>query len=145
MNKTQELETVQGLSIDEIQLGQTASCTRVITDEDVRSFAELSGDRNPVHLDEEYAKGSRFKKRIAHGFLSASLFSALFGTKIPGRGCVYISQSLEFKRPVYLGDTVEATVVVTSIDKEKSRVSFDTFCKVKNKIVISGKAELFLP
>ena len=112
---------------------------------DVKAFAGVSGDRNPVHMDDEYAENSRFKKRIAHGMMSASYFSALFGTKIPGEGCVYVAQSLQFKRPVYLGDTVVATATVTKVDLERRRVFFRTTCKVKNKIVIDGEAELYVP
>ena len=133
------------LSIEEIETGMKVSYSQTITDADVKEFAGISGDRNPVHLDEEYALNSRFKKRIAHGMMSASYFSALFGTKIPGEGCVYVSQSLQFKRPVYLDDTVEATVIVKAIDLQKRRVFFRTICKVKNKIVIDGEAELYVP
>jgi 3-hydroxybutyryl-CoA dehydratase len=96
-------------------------------------------------MDEEYAKNSRYKKRIAHGMITASYFSSLFGTKIPGEGCVYVAQSLRFKRPVYLGDTVVASVIVTSVDLIKKRVFFQTICKVKNKIVTDGEAELYVP
>jgi 3-hydroxybutyryl-CoA dehydratase len=133
------------LAIEDIKVGIEVSYSQTITDEDIRLFSEVSGDRNPVHLDEEYAKNSRYKKRIAHGLMSASYFSALFGTKIPGEGCVYVAQSLRFKRAVYLGDTVTATVIVKKIDLLKRRVFFDTICKVKNKIVIDGEAELFVP
>ena len=121
------------------------SYTQTITDTDVKAFSGIAGDKNPVHMDDEYAKNSRYKKRIAHGILSASFFSALFGTKIPGEGCVYVSQSLRFKRPVYLDDTVVASVIVTSVDLKKKRVFFQTLCKVNNKIVIDGEAELFVP
>ena len=131
--------------IYEIKVGMSASLTHAITDEDVRKFADLSGDYNPVHLDEKYAEQSRYKKRIAHGLLSAGFFSALFGTKLPGRGCVYVSQNLAFKRPVYLDDLVVATVTVTSIDIEKKRVFFETVCTVNNKKVIDGSAELYIP
>lgn len=133
------------LSIEEIKEGMEASYSQTITDTDIKQFAGLSGDRNPVHMDEEYAQNSRFKKRIAHGMISSSFFSALFGTKIPGEGCVYVAQSLQFKRPVYLGDTVTATVSVTKVDLDKRRVFFRTTCKVKNKIVIDGEAELYVP
>lgn len=132
-------------NIDEIEVGMSASLTQTITDEDVRKFADLSGDNNPVHLDEEFASQSRYKKRIAHGLLSASFFSALFGTKLPGRGCVYVAQNLSFKRPVYLGDTVVATVTVTNINVKNRRVFFETVCTVKNKKVIDGSAELYIP
>lgn len=98
-----------------------------------------------MHLDEEYAQESRFNKRIAHGLLSASFFSAILGTQLPGRGCVYASQTLSFKRPVYIGDTVTAVVTVTSVDVERKRVIFDTKCLVSGKTVISGVAEIFIP
>lgn len=133
------------IAIEDIEIGMEVSYSQTITDADVKSFAGISGDRNPVHMDEEYAESSRFKKRIAHGMMSASYFSALFGTKIPGEGCVYVAQSLQFKRPVYLGDTLIATVIVTKIDLDKRRVFFRTTCKVKNKIVIDGEAELYVP
>ena len=133
------------IPIEEIEIGMEVSYSQTITDSDVKDFAGISGDRNPVHMDEEYASNSRYKKRIAHGLMSASYFSALFGTKIPGEGCVYVSQSLQFKRPVYLGDTVTATVIVKEVNLDKKRVFFRTICKVKNKIVIDGEAELFVP
>jgi len=133
------------LPIEEIKIGMEVSYSQTITDADVKAFAGISGDNNPVHMSEEYAEKSRFKKRIAHGLMSASYFSALFGTKIPGEGCVYVAQSLRFKRPVYLGDTVTATVIVKDIDLSKRRVFFRTICKVENKIVIDGEAELYVP
>ena len=136
---------VSKIEIENIKIGMYASYSQTITDSDIKKFSGLSGDRNPIHLDEEYASKSRYKKRIAHGLISASFFSALFGTKLPGEGCVYVSQSLEFKRPVYINDTVVAQVEVVAINIEKRRVSFRTTCKVKNKIVIDGMAELFIP
>ena len=133
------------IPLEKIEIGMEVSYTQTITDSDVKAFSGISGDKNPVHMDDEYAKNSRYKKRIAHGMLSASFFSALFGTKIPGEGCVYVAQSLRFKRPVYLDDTVVASVIVTSVDLKKKRVFFQTLCKVNNKIVIDGEAELFVP
>ena len=124
------------IPIEEIKTGMEASYSQTVTDSDIKAFAGISGDRNPVHMDEVYAENSKFKKRIAHGLMSASYFSSLFGTKIPGEGCVYVAQSLRFKRPVYLGDTVTATVVVQKIDVSNNRVYFKTICRVKNKIVI---------
>jgi len=135
----------ESYSIDEIEIGMSASYSQTITDADVKLFAGISGDNNPVHLSDEYADGSRFKKRIAHGLLSASFFSALFGTKLPGKGCVYVSQQLNFKKPVYLGETVTAKVTVTEIDVKKKRVFFETVCTVKKKKVITGSAELYIP
>lgn len=133
------------LAIEEIEVGMTVSYSQTITDTDIKNFAAISGDRNPVHLNEEYAEKSRYKRRIAHGLMTASYFSALFGTKIPGEGCVYVSQNLRFKRAVYLNDTVTASVIVTEVDLSKKRVFFRTICKVKNKIVTDGEAELFVP
>lgn len=131
--------------IEEITPGMSASMSHIVTDGDVRKFAEVSGDYNPVHLDEDYAKDSRFGRRIAHGLFSASFFSGLFGTKLPGRGCVYAAQNLKFRRPVYIGDTVVATVTVLSVDTIKKRVLFSTVCSVDGKEVILGDAEIFIP
>lgn len=136
---------LNSIPLEEIEVGMNASYSQTVTDADIKSFAGISGDRNPVHLDEKYAEESRYKKRIVHGMMTASYFSALFGTKIPGEGCVYVSQTLRFKRAIYLGDTVTATVTVTDVDLSKKRVFFRTTCMVKNKIVTDGEAELFVP
>jgi len=133
------------MRFEDIRVGMEQSYSQTITDSDVKIFAGLSGDHNPVHLSDEYAENSRYKKRIAHGLISASFFSALFGTKLPGEGCVYVAQSLQFKRPVYLGDTVTASIRVINLNEEKRRVFFRTICKVNNKVVIDGEAELFVP
>ena len=133
------------IPIKEIEIGMSVSYSQTISDSDIKAFSGISGDRNPIHLDEEYAQNSRYKKRIAHGLMTASYFSALFATKIPGEGCVYASQSLKFKKPVYLGDTVTAIVEVTKVDLKKKKVFFKTICKVKNKVVTDGEAEIFVP
>lgn len=133
------------LSLKKIEIGMSVSYSHTVTDSDIKAFAAISGDQNPVHIDEEFAKNSRYKKRIAHGLLTASYFSALFGTKIPGEGCVYASQSLKFRRPVYLGDTVTAIVEVTKVDLKKKKFFFKTECRVKNKVVTDGEAEIFVP
>lgn len=138
-------EVEKPLAIEKLMIGMIKTYEQIISDADVKAFASLSGDHNPVHLSDEYAEKSRFKKRIAHGMLSASFFSALFGTKLPGHGCVYVSQSLNFRRPVYLGDTVKATIEISRIDRDKSRVLFRTFCTVRGKTVIDGEAEIFIP
>lgn len=135
----------ESYKIEEITPGMSASMSHLITEEDVRKFSDVSGDHNPVHLDEEYAKQSRYGRRIAHGLFSASFFSGLFGTKLPGRGCVYAAQNLKFRRPVYIGDTVVATVTVLSVDLTKKRVLFSTVCSVNDKEVILGDAEIFIP
>lgn len=130
---------------DEIVVGMYATYSQTITDADIKAFAGISGDNNPLHMNEEFANESRFKRRIAHGLLSASFFSALFGTQLPGPGCVYVSQNLEFLAPVYLGDTVTANITVISIDSKKNRIHFLTECLVMGKLVISGKAEIYIP
>ena len=122
-----------------------ASYSQTVTDSDIKTFAGLSGDRNPVHLDEEYSKHSRFGKRIVHGMISVSFFSALFGTELPGPGCVYVDQAVKFRKPVYIGDTVVATVEVKKIDIKKRRIYFDTYCKVGNSKVITGTATIYVP
>ncbi|WP_434527761.1 MaoC family dehydratase [Vibrio sp. K4] len=131
--------------IDDLQVGMSASYSQTISEADIKQFAGFSGDRNPVHLDEEYAQASRFKQRIAHGMISSSFFSAIFGTKLPGEGCVYVSQSLKFRKPVYIDDTVTAKVVIKRIEKDKRRVFFDTYCKVGRQKVITGEAEIYIP
>ena len=135
----------KSISFEQIKIDMSVSYSQTITDADVKNFAGISGDHNPIHVDDEYASKSRYKKRISHGLIPGSFFSALFGTKLPGPGCVYVQQTFNFKRPVYLGDTVTATATVTSIDQDKRRVFFDTTCTVKNKVVIDGMAELYVP
>ncbi|UPF05442.1 MaoC family dehydratase [Pseudomonas mosselii] len=137
--------TLGSIPIEKITVGMSASYSQTITDADIKSYAGLSGDHNPVHVNAEYAAESRFGKRIAHGLMSAGFFSAIFGTRIPGPGCVYVSQNLNFLRPVYIDDTVVAEVVVTQVNIEKKRVFFETTCKVKNKKVITGNAEIYIP
>jgi 3-hydroxybutyryl-CoA dehydratase len=105
----------------------------------------LSGDTNPVHLDDAYAAGTMFKQRIAHGFLTASLFSAVLGTKLPGPGAVYLSQNLKFRAPVMIGDEVVATAKVTSLDSEKGRAVFATQATVNGKSVLDGEALIMVP
>jgi len=136
---------MEALNINTIQVGMNESCSKKMTEDDVISYAQLSGDVNPVHLDDNYAKNSRFSKKIVHGLLSAGLFSAIFGTKLPGSGCVYVSQYLNFKRPVYIGDTVLATVTVLEVNQKSKKIKFKTVCSVNSKIVIEGEAEVFIP
>lgn len=131
--------------IDELSIGMSLTREVEVTDDTVRGFALVSGDHNPVHLDEEYASNTRFKKRIAHGMLGGSLFSTIFGTQLPGEGSIYVSQSLVFKRPIYIGDKIAATVTITRIDTEKRRVFFTTQCTVEGKVVIDGEAEIYIP
>ena len=114
----------------------------LIEDQAIIGFAGLSGDINPVHLDDDFAAGTIFKKRIAHGFLTGSLFSTALGTKLPGPGCIYLSQGLKFRAPVYIGDEVVATVRITAIDPEKARVTLACDASVNGKTVLpAGSAK----
>ena len=133
------------VNIEEIKIGDYEEIEKEMTIEMVENFANISEDFNPVHLDKEYASKSRYKKQIIHGLMATSLFSGLFGTKLPGEGCVYKSQNIRFKRPIYLGDFVKAIVEVTNINIDKKTISFSTKCLVKGKVAIDGESEIFIP
>lgn len=128
-----------------LQVGDTASLSKTISDDDIRAFAGLTGDHNPVHLDDEYAAGTRFGRRIAHGMLGASLISAALANELPGRGAVYLSQSLRFTAPVFPGDTVTARVTVTKVRADKPIVTLDTVCVNQHgEMVVKGEAVVLL-
>jgi len=129
-----------GYYLEDLSPDMEASVSKTITDEDVKAFAELSGDVNPVHLNDDFAAGTIFKKRIAHGFLTGALFSTVLGTKLPGPGCIYLSQTLKFRAPVYIGAEVVATCKVTGVDTEKGRVTLACDCSVDGKTVLEGEA-----
>jgi acyl dehydratase len=130
----------------EITEGASASITRQITEEDVVQFARLTGDDNPMHLDEAFAAQTRFGKRIAHGLLSVSLIGTLFGTRLPGPGSIYLGQTLSFKAPVYIGDTITATVTATNVRHDKPVATFSTVCTNQDgQVVIDGEAVLLYP
>jgi 3-hydroxybutyryl-CoA dehydratase len=135
----------QGYFFEDLAVGMEASYAKTITNEDVLAFADLSGDTNPVHLDHAYAAGTMFKQRIAHGFLTASLFSTVLGTKLPGPGCIYLSQSLKFRAPVMIGDEVVATGKITSLDPEKGRAVLAMQATVNGKSVLDGEAVMMVP
>ena len=124
-----------------LQPGDKASRTTAITDEMIRAFAGLTGDTNPVHLDDAYAAGTRFGRRIAHGMIAAGLISATLANDLPGPGTVYLSQTLQFKAPVYPGDRITTTVEVKSVRLDKPIVTLGTVCKNQNdKVVLEGEA-----
>ena len=124
-----------------LQVGDTATLTKTITDEDIRAFAALTGDHNPIHLDDEYAATTRFGGRIAHGMLSAALISAVLANELPGRGSVYLSQSLRFVAPVYPGDTVTARVTITKLRADKPIVTLETVCtNQRDEQLLKGEA-----
>ena len=129
-----------GYDIEDIAVGMSANLGKTITEADILLFSAVSTDTNAVHLDEEYGKTTMFGGRIAHGMLSASLLSAVLGTRLPGPGVIYLGQSLRFKAPVRIGDTVQARVTVKEVIAEKCRVVLDTVCTVAGKVVIEGEA-----
>ena len=135
----------QGAYFEDIEVGQTAEFTKTVSEADVEDFARISGDTNPVHLHEEYARSTMFKGRIAHGVLTAGLISTVFGTILPGPGAIFVAKSMRFKAPVRLGDEVTARVTVTNVIPEKKFVEFETACLVDGKPVLVGEATLMVP
>lgn len=135
-----------GRTIDEIKIGDNAFQEVEITEKHVETFGEITNDYNPAHFDSEYASKTMFKKRISHGMYVGSLFSKVFGMDLPGRGAIYVSQSLKFKRPVYFGDIIKASVTVREMNMERNRVYFDCIAtNQKGEVVIKGEAELMPP
>ena len=134
-----------GLFLEDLSVGQSAEITRTASAADVEAFAAVTGDNNPVHLDEAYAAATRFGGRIAHGMLSAGYISAVLGTRLPGPGAIYLSQSLAFRRPVKLDDAVTARAEVVAIDEASARVTLRTVCSVNGKVVADGEAVVMAP
>ena len=139
------LDEVGGFALEDLTVGMTACYARTVTEADITLFAGLSGDVNPVHVNEIYATGTQFKGRIVHGMLSASFLSTAIANRLPGPGSIYVSQNLRFKAPVRIGDTVEARITVTDIIPDRRRVMLKTVCSVGGKVVIDGEAEVLLP
>ncbi len=136
---------LHGYYFEDLSVGQTATYGKTITEADIVLFAGVSGDTNPVHLNEEFASQTMFKGRIAHGMLSVGFISTVFGTKLPGPGCIYISQNLRFKGPVKIGDTVIAKVELVELIPDKKRANFKTVCTVGNAVVVDGEATIMVP
>ena len=130
---------------EDLAVGQEASMSRTVSEADIVAYAALSGDYNPVHLDPEYAAGTIFKERIAHGILSAGYISALFGMQLPGPGAIYISQTLNFRGPVKIDDHVMTSVKLVELMPDKRRAKFDCTCMVGGKPVLTGEAVLMVP
>lgn len=139
---TSEIGTIY---LEDLEIGLSRSITKVIDEHAINLFAEVSEDRNPLHLDQAAGEASIFKTRIAHGMLSAGLFSALIGERLPGHGTIYMSQNLRFTAPVRIGETVTATVTVTDIIVAKGRVALDCVAKVGDTVVIKGDALVLAP
>ena len=133
-----------GYFIEDLKIGQEANYEKKILEKDIMDFSLVTGDSNPVHIDDKFAKHTLFKKRIAHGFLSASLISTVIATKLPGPGSVYLNQTLKFLAPVFIGDLVNAKVKVGEINLEKNRINLLTECFIAEKRILTGNAEILV-
>ena len=137
---------MNGFTIDQLKVGQTASFSKTITEYDVYTFAGVTGDLNPAHINEEFARQTQFHGRIAHGILSAGLISAVIGMQLPGPGTIYLGQELSFRSPVHIGDTITATVTARSLNLERNRAELDTVCTNQDGIqVVIGSAKIMPP
>jgi phosphate acetyltransferase len=140
------MEHIENRTFDEIQIGDTATLDRTLTEQDITLFAVMSGDINPAHVDPDYAKSSRFREVIGHGMWSGALISTVLGTEFPGPGTIYLGQNLRFKRPVKVGDTITIRVTAREKDADKGKVVLDTECvNQDNEVVVSGTAEVIAP
>jgi 3-hydroxybutyryl-CoA dehydratase len=135
----------EGYFLEDLSVGMSARYARTVTEADLVLFAGISGDNNPVHMDATFAAKTRFKGRIVHGMLSATFLSTAIGMKLPGPGTIYLKQSLNFRAPVRIGDTVEATVTIADIVREKARIVLQTVCRVGETVVIDGDALVMVP
>lgn len=137
---------MKGITISEMKVGDSASFTKTVSEHDVYTYAGVSGDFNPAHVNEVEAQKGMFGKRIAHGMLSAGFISTVLGTQLPGPGTIYMGQELRFTKPVFFGDTITATVTVAELIPEKNRAILDTVCTNQNgEVVIKGKATVMPP
>jgi 3-hydroxybutyryl-CoA dehydratase len=133
------------LSIEELEVGMEAAHERTVSRNDITAFADISGDHNPVHIDEKFAATTRFKSCIAHGMLTASFISTVLGTKLPGMGSIYLSQTLRFKAPVHVGDTVRTHARITRLDRDRRQVELACACEVGDRRVLEGEAVILVP
>ena len=138
------MDEKHGHYLEDLEVEMTGIYAKTVTEADIVMFAGISGDTNPVHLDALFADQTPFKGRIAHGMLSASFISTVLGTRLPGPGCIYLSQTLKFRAPVKAGDTVTARVTVKDVDLETKRITVDTVCTVGDTVVIDGEAQLIV-
>jgi len=145
LGRDTEIVAPPGLAYEDLWVGRSAHLERLVDDALVRQFSALSGDDNPVHLDEAFARTTRFGGRIAQGMLGAAFISAVIGGHLPGHGTIYLSQSLTFKAPVRLGDRVITEVTITQLRPEKSRAVLKTVCRVGDTVVIEGEALVMVP
>ena len=136
---------MQGRTFEEHAVGMTAAFTKTVTEHDVYTFAGVTGDFNPVHVNAEAAAESMFGKRIAHGILCAGLISTVLGMQLPGPGAIYVSQQLRFRRPVFFDDTVTAEVEVTALDSDRQRVTFATRCRNQSGEIVAEGESVLIP
>ncbi len=135
---------LQGYFLEDLEPGMYGSYTRTVTEADLVLFAGLSGDNNPVHINEEFASSTFAKGRIAHGMFLGGLISCVLGTRMPGPGAIYLGQDIRFRAPVRVGDTVRAVATVREIDPERRRVTLETTCHVRKREVVTGEAEVLI-
>ncbi len=139
------LERYHGYYIEDLAVGMSAFFGKTVSDADLVLFAGVSGDTNPMHINNEFASGTRFGGRIVHGMLTASFISTVIGTRLPGPGCIYLTQSLRFKAPVRVGETVQVRATIREINIERRRTTIDTVCTVGETVVLDGEALIMVP
>ena len=140
-----QFAAMNGLYLEDLKVGMSAMFGKTVTEADIVAYAGVSGDTNPIHLHDGFAKSTRFGQRIAHGMLSAGFISAVIGTRLPGPGSVYISQTMNFMAPVLIGETITAVATITAIDEKRRRVTLKTQCLNGDKVVIEGEATVLVP
>ena len=139
------VKDLNGFYFEDLKIGTTDEFSKTISEADIQTFADVSGDENPVHLNPEYAKATVFKGCIAHGILTASFVSTVIGTRMPGPGCIYVAQNLKFKAPVRAGDTVKAVCTVTELNEKRKFAEIKTQCFVGDTLVVDGNAAIMVP
>ncbi len=137
-------DDLHGYFLEDLSPGMTVSAAKVVQESDITQFAEISGDTNPIHLNQDYASRTIFGGRIVHGMLTAGYISAVLGTELPGPGAIYVSQSLRFKAPVRVGDTVVTRATIDAVDMKRRRVTLTTVCSVGETVVLEGEAVLMV-
>ncbi|HEX8231785.1 MAG TPA: MaoC family dehydratase [Caulobacteraceae bacterium] len=136
---------MRGKYLEDLNVGDQAETRHTVTETDIRDFSAVSGDDNPLHLDEAFAATTAFKGRVAHGMLAGAYVSAILGTRLPGPGAIYVSQTMNFKRPVRIGDELTTRVVVAHVDDKRAKVTLSTVCLVGGKVAVDGEAVVIAP
>ena len=139
------MEELHGYFIEDLEVGMTAVYVRTVTETDIVLYSQISGDDNPLHVNEEFARQTVFKGRVAHGMLTCGYVSAVLGTKLPGPGTAYLNMNLNFRAPVRIGDTVQTRITVREIDLGSNKVVCEAVCSIGEKVVIDGTTTLWVP